>query len=134
MTCAWSLVFGPSLVFLSILYSSKFSDIRWTELVKCESCFSPLILLAVVSFDETDVFFILHFRFFRQLNKSAKQSGDFKPFVNNVLSGMSLVWLIWLQSGPLSLFFFGSSPGFRFIGQTTFLCSCLKKLCYLVKI
>ena len=95
VTCVWSFIISSSLAFRSFSYSSNLSDISCTESVKSNSCFSPLIWLAVVSLEETDISLILDFRFFRQLNKIATQSWEFKLLLK-ISSGMSLVWPIWL--------------------------------------
>ena len=100
---------SSSFAFLSFLCSSNVSNISWTRSVKSGSCLLLLIWLAVASFDETDISFVFHSRLLKQLNKIATQAEELKLLVN-ISSGMSLVWLIWLQSRLPTLVFFGSSP------------------------
>ena len=60
--CVWIFIISSYLAFLSFSYSSNLSDISWTESVESDSCFSPLIWLAVVSFLRRNRY-LLHFRF-----------------------------------------------------------------------
>ena len=89
VACVWRFVISSSLVFLSLLYSWNLSGISWTESVKFDSCFSPLIWLVVASFEETDISPILDYRFFRQLNKIVTQSGEFKLLVKNIIQNVA---------------------------------------------
>lgn len=85
----WFLFVAWLLAFLDFLYLLDLPCISRTE--SADSCFWPLIWLTFVCLDNPDIALVLHFTFFRQLNKIATGSGELKLLVKVLISVMIFV-------------------------------------------